>query len=125
MGKDKETKSSETTTASVPIKKNKRKSRRRKNLNFHTYIYKTLKSVHPGIGLYSDSIEILNSMTEDLFTRLSNEAAKLCRARGIQTMSPRHIQYAASLLLPQDISKNANNSARKAVQTYNSSLEDD
>ena len=46
---------------------------------YSVYIYRVLKQVHPETGISKRSMSIMNSFINDLFEKISAEAAKLVR----------------------------------------------
>ena len=46
---------------------------------YSVYIYRVLKQVHPETGISKRSMSIMNSFINDLFEKISGEAAKLVR----------------------------------------------
>ena len=58
---------------------------------YSVYIYRVLKQVHPETGISKRSMSIMNSFINDLFEKISGEAAKLVRYNKKQTLSSREI----------------------------------
>ena len=75
--------------------KTKGPGRRKVNKNtgesYSVYIYRVLKQVHPETGISKRSMSIMNSFINDLFEKISTEAAKLVRYNKKQTLSSREI----------------------------------
>lgn len=88
---------------------------------YSVYIYRVLKQVHPETGISKRSMSIMNSFINDLFEKISGEAAKLVRYNKKQTLSSREIQTAVRLLLPGELAKHAVSEGTKAVTKYTSS----
>jgi len=108
---------------SVTKKKSKREKKHKKGYNMYgIYLYKVLKQVHPDTGISSKGMSIMNSFVNDIFERIANEAAKLCKQTGRQTISSREIQTAVRLLLPGELAKHAVSEGTKAVTKYTSTL---
>jgi len=104
-------------------KKNKREKKHKKGYNMYgIYLYKVLKQVHPDTGISSKGMSIMNSFVNDIFERIANEAAKLCKQTGRSTISSREIQTAVRLLLPGELAKHAVSEGTKAVTKYTSTL---
>ena len=87
---------------------------------YSVYIYRVLKQVHPETGISKRSMSIMNSFINDLFEKISSEAAKLVRYNKKQTLSSREIQTAVRLLLPGELAKHAVSEGTKAVTKYTS-----
>ena len=87
---------------------------------YSVYIYRVLKQVHPDTGISKRSMSIMNSFINDLFEKISAEAAKLVRYNKKQTLSSREIQTAVRLLLPGELAKHAVSEGTKAVTKYTS-----
>ena len=87
---------------------------------YSVYIYRVLKQVHPETGISKRSMSIMNSFINDLFEKISAEAAKLVRYNKKQTLSSREIQTAVRLLLPGELAKHAVSEGTKAVTKYTS-----
>uniref|UniRef100_A0A8C4Q323 H2B clustered histone 1 n=1 Tax=Eptatretus burgeri TaxID=7764 RepID=A0A8C4Q323_EPTBU len=58
------------------------------------YIYKMLKQVHPDTGISSKAMSIRNSFVNDIFERISVEAARLAHCNHHVTITTREIQTA-------------------------------
>lgn len=58
---------------------------------YSVYIYRVLKQVHPETGISKRSMSIMNSFINDVFEKISLEAAKLVRYNKKQTLSSREI----------------------------------
>jgi histone H2B len=87
---------------------------------YSVYIYRVLKQVHPETGISKRSMSIMNSFINDLFEKISGEAAKLVRFNKKSTLSSREIQTAVRLLLPGELAKHAVSEGTKAVTKYTS-----
>ena len=87
---------------------------------YSVYIYRVLKQVHPEVGISKRSMSIMNSFINDVFEKISLEAAKLVRYNKKQTLSSREVQTAVRLLLPGELAKHAVSEGTKAVTKYTS-----
>ena len=58
---------------------------------YSVYIYRVLKQVHPETGISKRSMSIMNSFINDVFEKISLEAAKLVRYNKKQTLSSREV----------------------------------
>ena len=87
---------------------------------YSVYIYRVLKQVHPDTGISKRSMSIMNSFINDIFEKISLEAAKLVRFNKKSTLSSREVQTAVRLLLPGELAKHAVSEGTKAVTKYTS-----
>merc|ERR1712188_178510 len=97
-----------------------KKKKKSKGVNFNTYIYRTLKQVHPKIGLSKKSMSIMNSLVMDASDKIAGEAAKLMKVNKKQTMTSREIQSALRLVFPGELAKHAVSEGTKAVTKFSS-----
>ena len=104
-----------------PSNKGGATKRRSGQPNFSVYIYRTLKQVHPDIGLSKKSMSIMNSFIADTFDKLAVESQKLVKYNKKHTLSSREIQTAVRLALPGELAKHAVSEGTKAVTKYSSS----
>ena len=51
--------------------------------SYRTYLHRTLKSVHPDLGISQKAMEIADSMMHDMYERVMAEAARLLRITGV------------------------------------------
>merc|ERR1712039_1104259 len=113
--------SGKASTSRAPARAAKKAApKRRRTETFSVYIYRVLKQVHPETGISKRSMSIMNSFINDLFEKISAEAAKLVRYNKKQTLSSREIQTAVRLLLPGELAKHAVSEGTKAVTKYTS-----
>ncbi|KAL2937468.1 Histone H2B.2 [Bienertia sinuspersici] len=77
-----------------------------------------MKEVHPGMGITSEAMTIINNFMEDMFERIAGEAYKLSEYSKKQTMSAKEIQGAVKLVLPGELGKHAVAEGTKAVTNY-------
>merc|ERR1712159_645617 len=97
-----------------------KKKKKSKGVNFNTYIFRTLKQVHPKIGLSKKSMSIMNSLVMDAFEKIAGEAARLMKVTKKQTMTSREIQSALRLVFPGELAKHAVSEGTKAVTKFSS-----
>ncbi|EFC44952.1 histone H2B [Naegleria gruberi] len=119
--KDKVTK--KTTKASGDGEEGEKDDKKKKSRHesYSSYIYKVLRQVHSDIGISTKAMSIMNSFIQDIFERIANEAAQLCRVNGTKTLSSREIQTAVRLILPGELAKHAVSEGTKAVTKYQTS----
>ena len=63
---------------------------------------------------------VMCNFISDLFERIGNEAANVCRFSKKQTLSSREVQTAVRLILPGELAKHAVSEGTKAVTKYTS-----
>merc|ERR1712022_35477 len=112
-------------TNTMPAKKAAAKKapvarRRRRTESFSVYIFRVLKQVHEKTGISKRSMSIMNSFINDIFEKISTEAARLVRYSKRHTLSSREVQTAVRLLLPGELAKHAVSEGTKAVTKYSS-----
>ncbi|XP_060985672.1 histone H2B subacrosomal variant [Dama dama] len=86
--------------------------------NYSLYVNRVLKEVVPQKGISSRTMDIMNTMINDMFERISTEACNLMCYRKRCTLTPEDIQKAVYLLLPQKLAKYAVAFGTEAVQRY-------
>ena len=91
------------------------------NGRWKMYVYKVLKQVHPGIGVSTKAMNIMESFCNDLFERLANEASKLAKYSKRSVVMTRDIQTAVRLIIPGELAKHAVSEGTKAVTKYEAS----
>merc|ERR1712126_272875 len=102
-------------------KPKKGKGKRKKKETYAIYIYKVLKQVHPGTGVSSKAMAVMNSFVNDIFNCVATEASKLAVLNKKSTITSREIQTAVRLVLPGELAKHAVSEGTKAVTKYTSS----
>ena len=102
-------------------KGDKKKKKGKRKESYAIYIYKVLKQVHPDTGISSKGMVVMCNFISDLFERIGNEAANVCRFSKKQTLSSREVQTAVRLILPGELAKHAVSEGTKAVTKYTSS----
>ena len=111
-------KSGKATKAIAKGDKKKRKGKRKES--YAIYIYKVLKQVHPDTGISSKGMVVMCNFIQDLFERIGNEAANVCRFSKKQTLSSREVQTSVRLILPGELAKHAVSEGTKAVTKFTS-----
>jgi histone H2B len=74
-----------------------------------------LKQVHPGTGISTRGVSVMNSFINDMFDKIATEAGKLVRYSKKNTLTSREIQAAVRLLLPGELAKHAVSEGTKSV----------
>ncbi|KAL5582937.1 hypothetical protein UlMin_015379 [Ulmus minor] len=100
------------------MKKVERGKKRGGKEEYKRYVFMVLKQVHPGMGISSKAMTVVNNMMNDMFERLVGEAAKLTMYTGKMTLTSREIQSAVRLVLPGELGRHAVAEGAKAVATY-------
>ena len=70
-------------------------SKRRRKESYAIYIYKVLKQVHPDTGISSKAMSIMNSMVNDVFEKLAQEAVSLSTRNKRLTVTAREGEFLA------------------------------
>merc|ERR1712032_905730 len=99
----------------APVQRKKRRTE-----SFSVYIFRVLKQVHEKTGISKRSMSIMNSFINDVFEKISSEAARLVRYNKRHTLSSREVQTAVRLLLPGELAKHAVVEGTKAVTKFSS-----
>ncbi|XP_065761550.1 histone H2B subacrosomal variant-like [Muntiacus reevesi] len=86
--------------------------------NYSLYVNRVLKEVVPQKGISSRTMDIMNTMINDMFERISTEACSLMCYRKRCTLTPEDVQKAVCLLLPEKLAKYAVAFGTEAVQRY-------
>lgn len=85
---------------------------------YKRYVFRVLKQVHPGMGISSKAMTVVNNLMSDMFERLAMEASGLNMYGKKSTMTSREIQGAVKLILPGELGKHAIAEGSKAVTNY-------
>jgi histone H2B len=133
--------------AATGAAKEGKKRRKKRHETYSSYIYRTLKSVHPDTGFFifvllflsfmnlfvhvllcygvvcnsgisNRAMGIMNSFINDIFDRIATEASHLAKYNNKHTLTSREIQAAVRLILPGELSKVAIGEGTKSVQKY-------
>lgn len=75
--------------------------------------------VHPGIGISKSGMKVMESLVEDIFVRLCEEARVLSRYGKSVTLDTRCILSAVRQVFPSELAKHAISEGHKAVLCYN------
>lgn len=98
------------------MKKHRKKNRGQES--FVVYMYRVLKQVYPNLGISRNAMRILDSLMDDIFSRLAAEASRLMKFSNRSTLTSRDIQTAVRLLMPSELGRHAMSEATKAVHRY-------
>ncbi|KAL0235699.1 hypothetical protein GEMRC1_002281 [Eukaryota sp. GEM-RC1] len=81
-------------------------------------IWRTLKQVHPDLGISVKAMGIMDFIIHDIFERVTTEACRIARASGTNTLTSKEIQTAVRLLFPGMLSRFAVAEGTKAVSQF-------
>ena len=104
--------------AAKKIKSNKK--RRKGKESWKIYIYKVLKQVSPDMGMSGKGMNTLDSLVDDLFERIADEANKVVRYAKTNTLDSRAIQTGVRVVIPGELCKHAVSEGAKAVTKFTS-----
>ena len=82
---------------------------------FYNGIKKVIKQVRPDLGIASDALGMINSLTHQIASDIAVESSNLCKSTDRKTLTSREIQAAVRLILPGELSKHAVSEGAKAV----------
>ncbi|XP_036166856.1 histone H2B subacrosomal variant-like [Myotis myotis] len=88
------------------------------NRNYSLYIRRVLKEVDPQRSISSGTVDIMNSVINDIFERISTQANNLMCFRNRCTLTHEDIQKAMYMLFPGKRAKYAVTFGSEAVQRY-------
>ena len=77
-----------------------------------------LRQVHPKLTISKRSLQILNSLVNDSFEKIAEEAQRLVKRNRRQTLTSREIQTAIRLVFPGELAKHAVSEGTKAVTKF-------
>ncbi|XP_039098024.1 histone H2B subacrosomal variant-like [Hyaena hyaena] len=86
--------------------------------NYSLYVNRVLKEVVPQNGISSHTLDIMNTLINDIFEHISMEASNMMCFRNRRTLTPEDIQKAVYLLLPTKLAKYAVAFGSEAVHRY-------
>ncbi|XP_007941558.1 histone H2B subacrosomal variant-like [Orycteropus afer afer] len=86
--------------------------------NYARYVNRVLKEVVPQRGISSGTLQVMNTLINDIFERIAVEACNLMYFRNRCTLTPEDIQRAVYLLLPGKLAKHAVAFGSEAVNRY-------
>ena len=91
---------------------------RPKKKSYCLYVYKVLRIMQPDLGISMKAMNIMNSFMDDMFLRLSAQAATVARINNLPTITSREFQTAVRLSLPKELAKHAVIAGTTAVTKY-------
>ena len=85
----------------------KRKRGIKKEESYKIYIFRLLKLVRPNNTISSKAMSIMNSLVNDLFLRVAQEASMIAQKNKKATLSWKEIQTAVRLVYPGELAIHA------------------
>lgn len=95
-----------------------KKRRSKRTESYASYIMRILKQIHPKMGISKRSMSIMNSLIQDTFNRIADDAGRLVRYNKKGTLGSREVQTAIRLVLPGELAKHAVSEGTKAVTKF-------
>lgn len=86
--------------------------------NYSLYINRVLKEVVPQSGISSHTLDVMNTLINNIFERISTQACSLMNYRNRRTLTPEDVQNAVYFLFPGKLAKYAVAFGSEAVQRY-------
>ncbi|XP_029797356.1 histone H2B subacrosomal variant-like [Suricata suricatta] len=86
--------------------------------NYSRYVSRVLKEVVPQKGISSHTLDVMNTLINDSFDRISMEACSVMNLRNRCTLTPEDIQKAVYLMFPETLAKYAVTFGSEAVHRY-------
>merc|ERR1712004_503247 len=94
------------------------KRERVKEESFKLYIFRLLKLVRPNNTISSKAMSIMNSLVNDMFNQIVEEASKITKRNAKATLGWREVNTAVRLLLPGELAIHACAEAVRAKGKY-------
>ena len=95
-----------------------KKKKTRKPLVYGTYLHEIVKKKTPDHKISGKSMYVLNSLVEDLLTRLRDESVRVAKFNKKTTLSSNHVKTATKMLFTGEICSNAVAEGTAACNTY-------
>ncbi|XP_037656867.1 histone H2B subacrosomal variant-like [Choloepus didactylus] len=86
--------------------------------NYSLYVNRVLKEVVPQKGISSRTLDVMNTLINNIFERIALEACNMMYFRNRCTLTPEDIKKAVYLLLPEKLAKYAVAFGSEAVTKY-------
>jgi histone H3/H4 len=106
----------------VEVKKEPKKRRAVKNayvdVQFNTYIYKLLHSLSDGTGLNGESLSTFNNLIKITISKIMENVNKIMSRGTRATISPKEVESALMLTLPEQLASTAIAAGQEAVTSY-------
>ncbi|KAI8803666.1 histone-fold-containing protein [Cladochytrium replicatum] len=104
------------------LRGNKKRGQRYRTLgsvDFRGAVFKVLKITHPDLQISNRSMQVMNSLCNDILEQLSNEASSLVKKQHRKTMQCFDLQTAVKLIYPGELHKRAVSQGYRAVSRMN------
>ena len=90
--------------------------KKKKNYDsFVTFIFRTLKSIHPEIGISKAAMDVLNSFVFDMFDRIILKSSSITHYNRRKTVSSREIEVATRFVFPRDLAEHILLASKKMI----------
>lgn len=102
--------------------------RKKRTETYNRYLFRVLTQINGGagreLGMSKAAMRVMNSFCNDVFDRITAEAARLCRTNKRKTVSTREIETAVNLILGggSELGTHARAEATKALTNSRASL---
>jgi histone H3/H4 len=103
-------------------KGDRKKRKVRRSETYATYLMRLLRQIHPKMGISKRAMSIMNSLIQDTFQKIAEDASRLTRYTNKGTLGSREIQTAIRLVLPGELAKHAVSEGTKAVTKFTQSV---
>eukprot|EP01128_Nolandella_sp_AFSM9_P009441 TRINITY_DN6040_c0_g1_i1.p1 TRINITY_DN6040_c0_g1~~TRINITY_DN6040_c0_g1_i1.p1 ORF type:complete len:251 (-),score=43.58 TRINITY_DN6040_c0_g1_i1:70-822(-) len=97
----------------------RRQAKKKSFRSFSTFIYKVLKQIHPSLGISNKAMSVMNSLVQEMLSRVFQEIKLLADYNNRLTISVREVRTAVQLLFPGELAKHAVSELTKSVTKYN------
>ena len=96
----------------------KSRERSKADPSFNIYIGKILKKKHDGLTISKGALRMVNGVAEDALKRLVENSGRVAGSARKSTLSSRHVQAAARVMLPCELAKAAVANGTAAVVKF-------
>lgn len=96
-------------------KSSSKTSARMRYNTYSTYLNRLLKQRHPGTGISSRALAVLESISQETISRLTRGASNFAEAAGEKTLSARSLASAVHVMLPGELGQHAHAAGQRAV----------
>ena len=99
----------------------KKRHAKKRGESYRKYIRDTLHGIDTETSMTRESLNIMNSIVEDIFQRLAVESGKIAAHASRQTITDREIEAACVTVIRGHLGAEATMDGRKAVAKYRAS----
>lgn len=104
------------------VSKNNRYWEKQREKEIYGYVlFGVLREVHPNVQISCRAMSTMNSMMNDIFDRLAEEAKHLMQCDGRSTLQTRDIETAVRLVFRGELAQHAIIEGKKAIIKYEAS----